>query len=114
MEHVFVSYGIKRRLLAHARAAGEPPELIRKARRLLRRPRKARPHNDHIHLRIACTVHDMKEGRCRQSPAPSGKVRGGPVACPPRYGQRAYLRASSKLLRSRASLTSLMYPGRAK
>ena len=84
VKYIFVSFGIRRRLLDHARAAGELPELIRKAAGLLRRPRRARPHNDHIHLRVACTARDVEQGRCRRTPAPQARIRGGPVACPAR------------------------------
>ena len=95
VKYIFVSYGIRRRLLDHARAAGEPPDLIRKAAGLLRRPRGARPHNDHIHLRIACSARHIEQGNCSGTPAARARVRGGPVACPPRPRDAGSSRAAS-------------------
>jgi penicillin-insensitive murein endopeptidase len=53
VEYLFVSEGVEHLLLRHARQAGEDPELIARARRVLAGPGPgAAPHDDHFHLRL--------------------------------------------------------------
>jgi penicillin-insensitive murein endopeptidase len=65
VDQLFVSYRIKRWLLAYAKSIGEPAELVSLATRTLRRPRDGESHNDHMHLRIGCSEEDINLGRCR-------------------------------------------------
>jgi penicillin-insensitive murein endopeptidase len=65
VEKIFVSSRVRRWLLHYAIDKGEPEELIKKARQLLRRPGDVRGHNDHMHVRIACSDSDIALGRCR-------------------------------------------------
>lgn len=78
---LFVSWRIRRWLLEHARAKGEPKELVARARKVLIQPSNAGAHNDHMHVRIGCSEHDTRLGRCRdnsgRSPRGGGKWRGG-------------------------------------
>lgn len=67
VEHIFVSDRVRKWLLRYADSAGEPEEIIDRARRLLKRPQSTGGHNDHMHIRISCTADDMARGRCKNS-----------------------------------------------
>jgi penicillin-insensitive murein endopeptidase len=56
VQWVFCSAGIKQRLLAHAAAVEVDPEVIVRASYVLHQPSTGRPHDDHFHVRIACTA----------------------------------------------------------
>jgi penicillin-insensitive murein endopeptidase len=68
--HIFVSWTIRRWLLEQARLLGEPRNVFERARVVLKRPRLGKIHNDHIHVRIACSRRDRACGRCREHLAP--------------------------------------------
>jgi penicillin-insensitive murein endopeptidase len=51
-------------LLDHARAIGEPDDLIIQAGFVLHQPGDSAPHDDHFHLRIYCAPTDRTAG-CR-------------------------------------------------
>jgi penicillin-insensitive murein DD-endopeptidase len=70
VERIFVSDRIRRWLLAYARHIGEPEDLVRHAGIVLMRPRNAETHNDHMHVRVACSADDLAHGRCRNQSAP--------------------------------------------
>ena len=70
VQHVFVSWSIRRLLLARARLEDDTGEVYRRAARVLRRPTGGRLHNDHLHVRIACPGGDGTRGGCRNAPAP--------------------------------------------
>ena len=70
VQHVFVSWSVRRLLLARARLEGDTGEVYRRAARVLRRPTGGRLHNDHLHVRIACPGGDGTRGGCRNAPAP--------------------------------------------
>jgi len=65
VEHIFVSDRIRTWLLRYADGAGEPKEIIDRARRLLKRPQDTGGHNDHMHIRVSCTADDEALGRCK-------------------------------------------------
>ena len=71
--HIFVARAIKSWLLKYAAKAGAPAELIARARVVLSAPRNASSHNDHAHVRIACSSADIRAGRCRNENAPHRK-----------------------------------------
>ncbi len=73
---IFVAWRIERWLIDYAKANNEPPELIHRAQRILSCPKNAKSHNDHMHVRIACSADDIRTGRCRTNLAPRRK-RGG-------------------------------------
>jgi len=52
---MFVSRDIEALLVQRARALNEPTELVWHAEQVLHQPRDSAPHDDHLHLRIACT-----------------------------------------------------------
>lgn len=77
VQNIFVSRRIRRWLLDYARALEEPDELVGRAAVVLRKA-AGRTHNDHMHVRIGCSDHDSRLGRCRDRLAP------------PRQGKRKY------------------------
>lgn len=59
---VFVAAWIERLLLAHARQAGRPAWVVDRADRLMHQPGDAAPHDDHFHVRVACTPDERALG----------------------------------------------------
>jgi len=84
---IFVSRRIERWLIDYAKAANEPPELVQRAQIVVSSPHNAKSHNDHMHVRVGCSVEDVKLGRCRRELAPKRR-RGGKwhwrIRCPAR------------------------------
>lgn len=70
VEHIFVSPRVKRWLLRYAREIGEDELVYKRARKILHVPRGVKGHNDHMHVRIACSADDISAGRCRNASAP--------------------------------------------
>ena len=62
VEYLFIAEKLRRQLLEHAAILGEPSALIDRAARALRQPRRALPHDDHLHLRIRCPTSDLFQG----------------------------------------------------
>ena len=60
VQYLFVAEPLRQRLLAWARAHGEHPQLLRRARAALRQPTDAAPHDDHLHLRTYCAPGDRR------------------------------------------------------
>jgi penicillin-insensitive murein DD-endopeptidase len=67
---IFVSRRVRDWLLAYARAAQVPEELVSRATAVLAYPGDGDGHADHMHVHIACSAVDQAEGRCSDSPAP--------------------------------------------
>lgn len=65
VEWIFCSAGIKAQVLAYAVAHEPDPELLVRAAYVLQQPTDGRPHDDHFHVRLACTAHDLATG-CRE------------------------------------------------
>jgi penicillin-insensitive murein DD-endopeptidase len=63
---LFVSRPIEALLTEYALARGEDPELVWHAESLMLQPRNALPHDDHFHLRIACSPEATVQG-CEDS-----------------------------------------------
>jgi murein endopeptidase len=61
---VFVSRAIREALLAEGRREKVPQELLARAADVLHQPSDAPPHDDHLHLRIACKAAEILRG-CR-------------------------------------------------
>ncbi|MBN2528041.1 MAG: penicillin-insensitive murein endopeptidase [Deltaproteobacteria bacterium] len=59
IQWIFISKGLKARLLAYALAAGKDVELIEKASMILHQPKDSAIHNDHFHVRIFCPPVDV-------------------------------------------------------
>jgi penicillin-insensitive murein DD-endopeptidase len=67
VQFMFVSHDIEALLIDYARARGEAPELVFRAETVLLEPGDSTSHNDHIHLRIACTPEEAVAG-CEGGP----------------------------------------------
>ncbi len=61
---LFVSEPLRQALLAQAKREKAPGPLLARAEQVLHQPSDAPPHDDHLHLRIACTAAERKAG-CR-------------------------------------------------
>jgi penicillin-insensitive murein endopeptidase len=66
---IFVSAPIEALLIEHARALGEPPLLIWKAENVMHQPGDSAPHDDHFHLRLACTDGEAAAGCVSGAPS---------------------------------------------
>lgn len=70
IQWIFVSRVVESMLLTWAQASGEPPELVARAAELMAQPQPGGVHDDHLHVRTACSRDDVLRG-CE----PSGPVR---------------------------------------
>lgn len=59
---IFCSNGVKSQLLAYANHIGVEASIVRRARWILHQPSTGNPHNDHFHVRIACTLEERASG----------------------------------------------------
>jgi penicillin-insensitive murein endopeptidase len=86
--NIFVAWRVRKWLLDYAKEAGEPKELRDQVRAVLVVPRNTKSHNDHMHIRIACSDEDIENGRCRNHLAPARKTGSrkwhSRIRCPPR------------------------------
>ncbi len=62
VQWLFVSRPIEALLIDYARALGEPDELVWRAETVLQQPGDSLEHDDHLHLRAACTVEQAVRG----------------------------------------------------
>lgn len=60
VRYLFVTDALRGKLLAHARKTHAPKALVEKAASVMMSPQDAEPHDDHMHVRIACpeSMHD--------------------------------------------------------
>jgi penicillin-insensitive murein DD-endopeptidase len=68
VQYLFCNERIRQQLVAHARAIGEPEELVGRAEALLRQPSDSAVHDDHLHLRIHCSPDDRALGCLDRGP----------------------------------------------
>lgn len=59
---IFCADWLKQRLLQWALAHGRDARMIERARRVLHQPGDAAPHDDHFHVRVACTSRERLYG----------------------------------------------------
>jgi penicillin-insensitive murein endopeptidase len=62
VQWVFVSDVVQAMLLEWAVAEGDSPETVRRARSVMLQPNPGGVHDDHIHVRTACSPREMAEG----------------------------------------------------
>jgi len=67
IQWIFVSRPVEAMLIEHARALGEDPELVWRAEVVFQQPSDSTPHDDHFHVRIACTPEERAAG-CEGGP----------------------------------------------
>jgi penicillin-insensitive murein DD-endopeptidase len=64
VQWIFCSSGVKAQLLRHAVQHERDPEALVRAAYVLHQPSTGRSHNDHFHIRVACTPREQLAG-CR-------------------------------------------------
>lgn len=74
LEFLFIASWLKQPLIAYARATREPDAVVARAAQLLRQPRGAAAHSDHLHVRIGCPSDDLGEGCLHANRAPPGAI----------------------------------------
>jgi penicillin-insensitive murein endopeptidase len=62
VQWIFMYEPLAARLLAHAAAIHESPALIAKARATLKQPGDSAKHDDHMHVRVYCSIEDKRYG----------------------------------------------------
>lgn len=62
VQWMFVSRGVEALLIDYAIARGDNPELVWHAETVLLQPADSTPHDDHFHVRIACTPQESVQG----------------------------------------------------
>lgn len=62
VQWMFCASWIEALLIEYARAIGEPDELVWRAQTVLLQPADSLPHDDHIHLRVACSPEQAVTG----------------------------------------------------
>lgn len=62
VQWLFIARWLEALLIEYAQARGEPQELILRAERTLHQPSDSASHDDHIHMRLACTPSERAKG----------------------------------------------------
>jgi penicillin-insensitive murein DD-endopeptidase len=62
VQFLFMSREIEALLIDYARARGEPLELVWQAETVMLQPGDSTPHDDHVHVRLACTPEESVAG----------------------------------------------------
>lgn len=62
VQWIFISRVLEALLVEHAIAKGEPSAVISKAQQVMQQPGDSLPHDDHIHVRIACEPDEYATG----------------------------------------------------
>src|SRR6478752_2468936 len=62
VQFLFISKPLEALVMDYARARGEPLELQDRAQTVMLQPRDSLPHDDHLHLRIACSPDETQAG----------------------------------------------------
>jgi penicillin-insensitive murein endopeptidase len=68
VQWIFVSAGVKARLLRYAMAEERDPRAIMRAAYALHQPTNASPHDDHFHVRVYCTPRELAGGCVNTGP----------------------------------------------
>jgi penicillin-insensitive murein endopeptidase len=84
VERIFVGARIEYWLLRHAIKTREPEALLRRARAVMQQPPGVGKHNDHMHVRVACSADDVILGRCSPPVRGRARLRAWTAACPAR------------------------------
>ncbi|MBI2388937.1 MAG: penicillin-insensitive murein endopeptidase [Deltaproteobacteria bacterium] len=84
VQWIFISRVLEALLVERAIALGESPELVQRAQTVMQQPGDSLPHDDHIHLRVACEADEFVHGCEGGGPAwawlprPARKVEASP------------------------------------
>ncbi|MEM9863075.1 MAG: penicillin-insensitive murein endopeptidase, partial [Myxococcota bacterium] len=68
VQWIFVSRGLKARLLRYAAVHESDPEVLRRAAWVVHQPSHGNPHADHFHVRIACGAEQVALGCVDRGP----------------------------------------------
>lgn len=68
VQWIFVSRGVKSRLLRYAMAHEQDPRAIVRAAYVLQEPSNASPHDDHFHVRVYCAPRALAHGCVNRGP----------------------------------------------
>ena len=68
VQWIFCSRGLKARLLEYARVHEPDPEILVRASWVLHQPSRGRAHDDHFHIRFACTAEEQAAGCVEYGP----------------------------------------------
>jgi penicillin-insensitive murein endopeptidase len=80
IQWVFANRNVEAILLEWARARGEPGETLARAMDVMLEPHPGGPHDDHVHVRTACTPEEVASGCEPTGPARAWFDRGAPHA----------------------------------
>lgn len=69
VEWIFLARPLEALLIEYARAKEQDLELLWRMENVLLQPRDSAPHDDHMHLRIACTPEEVVKGCAGRGPA---------------------------------------------
>jgi penicillin-insensitive murein DD-endopeptidase len=62
VQFLFVSKPLEALLMDYARSRGEPLELLYRTQTVMLQPGDSLPHDDHLHLRVACSPEEIQAG----------------------------------------------------
>jgi penicillin-insensitive murein endopeptidase len=62
LQWLFIAHWLEALLIEYARARGEPDDVVARAQAVLHQPGDSLPHDDHLHLRVACSPDDAVAG----------------------------------------------------
>lgn len=83
VQWIFLNHALEPMLIDWARAKGEPPETIRRAEEVLLEPHPGGVHDDHTHVRVACSEEEVREGCEPNGPDRAWFAKGEPRPEPP-------------------------------
>jgi penicillin-insensitive murein DD-endopeptidase len=62
VQFMFASRNVEALVIDYALARGEPLDVVLRAQSVMWQPGDSLPHDDHVHLRIACSVEELSTG----------------------------------------------------
>lgn len=68
IQWLFVARQVESLLIEYARARDEDPMLVWQAENIMHEPADSMPHDDHFHMRVACTNEELTQGCIQNGP----------------------------------------------
>ncbi len=104
---IFVADHLKRRLLEEASRSGATEAVLRRAKDVLIQPKKALPHDDHFHVRVACpsrsSASSCQNFASKERKAEPTSKRGKATKRTPKSASKRNTRAQSTRLKDMSS-----------
>ncbi len=69
VQWMFLANPLRRKLLKYAEKVNTPPQLLEKAKKVLKQPSDSSPHRDHFHIRLYCSLEDTLTGCANTGPS---------------------------------------------